>query len=273
MQEFLRREKPIWTKIWEKELELVCNDRDLLTMQEELATDLEDDLDKATQTFALVEQATKQQNLQSGQGNAVSLRSTSKGLAAISSDQVMDPMKAKDGVLGEVRALRPNHETRLEAIERSEKARQRELETRREGEFTKELGSFVEEGKLKKSGGVEEAERLRKAKDDKNRREAWEKQQELAANKSKKAENAPSTSEQSSEPLTNEDDSRSHEQKSSETPERPAVEEQVTPVEGERASQLYSKSKVDMLMVYPRVNADFVATCNLHIVARLILVV
>ena len=174
MQEFLRREKPIWTKIWEKELELVCNDRDLLTMQEELAADLEDDLDKATQTFALVEQATKQQNSQSGQGNAVNLRSTSKGLAAISSDQVMDPMKAKDGVLGEVRALRPNHETRLEAIERVEKARQRELETPREGPFTKELGNFVEEGKLKKSGGVEEAERLRKAKDDKNRREAFE---------------------------------------------------------------------------------------------------
>lgn len=233
MQEFLRREKPIWTKIWEKELELVCNDRDLLTMQEELATDLEDDLDKATQTFALVEQATKQQNLQSGQGNTVSLRSTSKGLAAISSDQVMDPMKAKDGVLGEVRALRPNHETRLEAIERSEKARQRELETRREGEFTKELGSFVEEGKLKKSGGVEEAERLRKAKDDKNRREAWEKQQEMAASKSKRAENAPSAPERPSEALANEDSSTSHDQESSEASEGPAMEEQIAPVEEE----------------------------------------
>ena len=231
MQEFLRREKPIWTKIWEKELELVCNDRDLLTMQEELAADLEDDLDKATQTFALVEQATKQQNLQSGQGNAVSLRSTSKGLAAISSDQVMDPMKAKDGVLGEVRALRPNHETRLEAIERAEKARQRELETRREGEFTKELGSFVEEGRLKKSGGVEEAERLRKVKDEKNRREAWEKQQEMAASKSNKEESAPPASEEPSEPLADEGNSTSHEQESSEASERSAEEEQVASVE------------------------------------------
>lgn len=236
MQEFLRREKPIWTKIWEKELELVCNDRDLLTMQEELAADLEDDLDKATQTFALVEQATKQQNLQSGQGNAASLRSTSKGLAAISSDQVMDPMKAKDGVLGEVRALRPNHETRLQAIERVEKARRRELETPREGALTKELGSFVEEGRLKKSGGVEEAERLRKAKDDKNRREAWEKQQEIAVSKIKRAETTPSASDTASEPLADEDDSPSHEQDSSEASERPAAEEQVGPVEeGERA--------------------------------------
>lgn len=232
MQEFLRREKPIWTKIWEKELELVCKDRDLLTMQEELATDLEDDLDKATQTFALVEQATKQQNLQSGQGNAVSLRSTSKGLAAISLDQVIDPRKAKDGVLGEVRALRPNHETRLEAIDRVEKARQRELEAPREGPFTKELGSFVEEGRLKKSGGVEEAERLRKAKDDRNRRDAWEKQQEMAASKSKRAENAPSDSEQPGQPLANEEASTGYEQELLEASNRPAVGEQVAPAEG-----------------------------------------
>ena len=83
MQEFLKREKPIWTKIWEKELELVCTDRDLLTMQEELAADLEDDLEKATQTFALVEQATKQQNLQSSQGGPQNLRATSRGLSLI----------------------------------------------------------------------------------------------------------------------------------------------------------------------------------------------
>lgn len=195
MQEYLKREKPIWTKIWEKELELVCTDRDLLTMQEELAADLEDDLEKATQTFALVEQATKQQNIQSSAGGNVILRNNSRGMTATTLDQDFDPVKAKDGVLGEVRALRPNHESRLEAIERAEKARQRELESRKEGEFTKELGTFVEEGRLKKSGGVEEAERLRRAKDERNRREAWEKQQATASNKGKEAESTPPASE------------------------------------------------------------------------------
>ena len=192
MQEFLRKEKPIWTKIWEKELELVCNDRDLLTMQEELVADLEDDLDKATQTFALVEQATKQQSLQSSEGTvSVGLRSVSKGLASIG-DPDIDPMKAKDGVLGEVRALRPNHENRVEAIQRAEKARQRELETRREGAFTKEVAAFVEEGKLKKSGGVEEAERLRKQRDENNMRMAWQTQQDRATGKGKEREAAAS---------------------------------------------------------------------------------
>ena len=226
MQEYLKREKPVWTKIWEKELELVCTDRDLLTMQEELVTDLEDDLEKATQTFALVEQATKQQNLQSGQGGPVSLRATSKGLNAIATDHEIDPMKAKDGVLGEVRALRPNHETRLEAIERAEKARQQELETRREGEFTKELGSFVEEGRLKKSGGVEEAERLRKAKDDKNRREAWEKQQEYLISKGKGVEGGPATMEQMENTVPEDDSARSQEPAISQTPEQPVAEKE-----------------------------------------------
>ncbi|KAF2155604.1 AIP3-domain-containing protein [Myriangium duriaei CBS 260.36] len=164
LQEYLKREKPVWTKIWEKELQVVCDDRDLLTMQEELCIDLEDDLEKAAATFALVEQATRQQHLDNPKGH--SGRSTSRNLNPLSLDQGADPLKAKDGVLGEVKALRPNHETRLEAIERAEKARQRELESRKGGEFQKELGNFVEEGKLKKSGGVEEVERLRKMKDE-----------------------------------------------------------------------------------------------------------
>jgi hypothetical protein len=180
LKEFLRREKPVWTKIWEKELQVVCDDRDLLTMQEELAADLEDDLDKAAATFALVEEATKQQNLANprttdeAHGQQKTVRSTSRTLRPFAEAQDADPQKAKDGVLGEVRALQPNHESRLEAIERAERARQRELESRRGGEFQKELGNFVEEGKLKKSGGVEEVERMRLVKEERARKENYE---------------------------------------------------------------------------------------------------
>ena len=168
MQDFLKRERPIWTKIWEKELETVCNDREEMTMQEDLAADLQDDLEKATQTFALVEQATKEQ-----MKDAPGTRILSRGLNHV---PAADPTIAKEGVLGEVRALQPNHENRLEAIERAEKLRQKELESRRGGEFQKELGNFVEEGKLKKAGGFEEVERARKAKDERIRKEVWERQ-------------------------------------------------------------------------------------------------
>ncbi|KAI5286588.1 Bud site selection protein 6 [Ascosphaera aggregata] len=171
MQEFLKKEKPIWTKIWEKELQLVCEERDQLTMQEDLAVDLEDDLEKAAQTFALVEQATKQQNSQTNSNSVVGTRSMSRGLPV---DPVTDLAKIKDSVLGEVKALQPNHQNRLDAIERAEKARQKELEDRRVGKFQKELGNFVQEGRLKKSGGIDETERMRKAKDEQIRKEAWE---------------------------------------------------------------------------------------------------
>lgn len=175
MQEFLKRERPIWTKIWEKELETVCNDREELTLQEDLAADLQDDLEKASQTFALVEQATKEQMKDTPPGavGPGSLRAVSRGLNHVGS---VDPNQAKEGVLDEVRALQPNHESRLEAIERAEKLRQKELEGRKGGAFQKELGNFVEEGRLKKSGGVEEVERQRKARDEKIRREVWERQ-------------------------------------------------------------------------------------------------
>lgn len=170
LKDYIKREKPLWTKIWEQELSNVMEERELLTMQEDLCMDLEDDLSKAEQTFQLVEQATKQQQLDStpatgATGGQANLRSASgrplKNLP-LPDPSTVDPTKAKDGVLGEVRALQPNHESRLEAIERAEKARQRELEERKDGEkFKKELGSFVQEGKLKKQGGFEEVERMR----------------------------------------------------------------------------------------------------------------
>lgn len=190
LQDFLAKEKPLWTKIWEQELQTVCEERDLLTMQEELAADLQDDLEKAAQTFELVEQATKQQNLETEKESGKGLRSASgrNMVNAASFDKAVDPRQARDGVLGEVKALQPNHESRLEAIERAEKARLRDLETRNDDEFKRELGNFVEEGKLKKSGGVEEAERLRKTKDERARKENFEREAARQRAKAEKAE-------------------------------------------------------------------------------------
>ncbi|OAL34269.1 hypothetical protein AYO20_06525 [Fonsecaea nubica] len=179
VKEFVKREKPIWTKIWEQELQVVMTERDDLTQQDELMNDLDGDLEDITSVFKLVEEATKQQNLQ----NANSGRQPSRNLAF---DTDVDPHEAKSGMLDEVRALQPNHESRLEAIERAEKVRQRELESRKVGEFQREVEKFVEEGKLKKTGGMDEVERRRKLKDEQARRENYERQQARAAELEKK---------------------------------------------------------------------------------------
>lgn len=176
MEEYMKREKPVWTKIWEKELEDVCNGRDEVKLMEDLMADLQDDLEKANETFALVEQATKEQmkDTTTGPSAATLSRQFSKGLTHIVANIGADPTEAKEGVLGEVRALQPNHEDRMEAIERAEKLRQKDLETRNQNPIKKELAEFVGEGKLKKSGGFEELERQRQAKEDRIRKEVWE---------------------------------------------------------------------------------------------------
>ncbi|TLD24832.1 hypothetical protein PspLS_05673 [Pyricularia sp. CBS 133598] len=205
MEEYMKREKPVWTRIWEKELEEVCQGREELRIMEELMIDLQDDLEKASETFALVEQATKEQLKDAGAGNAAGpigpgvLRQFSRGLENIGNNAFVDPSAAKEGVLGEVRALQPNHENRLEAIERAEKLRQKELETRKGNALTKEITAFVGEGKLKKSGGFEEVERARKAMDDKIRREVWERQNGIVPENPVGEESAPETGDTAAE--------------------------------------------------------------------------
>ncbi|OHW89723.1 actin interacting protein 3 [Colletotrichum incanum] len=187
VEDYMKEEKPIWTKIWEKELEDVCKGRDELRLMEDLMIDLQDDLEKASETFALVEQATKEQLKDNGTtASAGTARNFSKGLNSLGNSS--DPNAAKDGVLGEVRALQPNHENRLEAIERAEKLRQKELEGRKGNELQRELSNFVEEGKLKKSGGFEEVERARKAKDDMIRRQVWERQNGIVTEEGEEVE-------------------------------------------------------------------------------------
>jgi hypothetical protein len=72
----------------------------------------EDDLEKATQTFALVEQATKQQHLQTGPTGS-GVRSTSRGFTAAGVDHEVDPVKAQEGVLE--KSERYNQITRLDS--------------------------------------------------------------------------------------------------------------------------------------------------------------
>ncbi|KAF2142359.1 uncharacterized protein K452DRAFT_308048 [Aplosporella prunicola CBS 121167] len=234
LQDFLKKEKPLWTKIWEQELQMVMEDREMLTMQEELALDLQDDLEKLSETFGLVEQATKQQMQSTPTNRAANARAN---LRSIDADTSADPREAKDGVLGEVRALQPNHEGRLEAIERAEKARQRELESRRGGEFQRELGAFVEEGKLKKSGGVEEIERQRVIKDERIRKEVFERQAQMAIEREKKRADAAAARKaaaaaEAEKAAAPEGEAENEEPKDGAAPETEAKEEQPAATEG-----------------------------------------
>lgn len=182
MEKYIHTERPSWKKIWERELDTICEEQQFFKLQEELVADLQDDLQKATETFSLVEQCSQEQT-----------KSMKKNQTVVVPTPVDGIVHAKDAVLSEVCALQPNHEQRVEAIERAEKLRKKELEMRGLGdEFKEELGEFVEENKLKKSGGVEETERRRKIREQKmleeQRKNDAEVQAAKAAEREKKRE-------------------------------------------------------------------------------------
>ncbi|KAK9447524.1 actin interacting protein 3-domain-containing protein [Limtongia smithiae] len=156
LENYVKNEKPIWTKILERELDNIAEEQEFFTLQEDLLGDLLSDLGSVGETFSLVQQFTEEQlkNPQTRLPTGYSNSSFSSG----------DMLSGKDAVLKEVRALNPNHQGRVEAIERAEKMRQ--LIVRPEGEFEKQLQEFVDEGKLKKSGGIEEVERKRKQREE-----------------------------------------------------------------------------------------------------------
>ncbi len=157
MEEYMKREKPIWTKIWEKELEDVCQGRDELRLMEDLMVDLRDDLEKASESVC--PRRAGHQRADEGHWDRRRRpdgpRSPARELNNITNNAGVDPNAAKEGVLGEVRALQPNHQDRLEAIERAEKLRQKEL-----GE---PAGNPMQEGAVRvcRGGQAEEVGRLR----------------------------------------------------------------------------------------------------------------
>ncbi|SCW00986.1 LAFE_0D02520g1_1 [Lachancea fermentati] len=161
MEDYITIEKPNWKKIWESELDKVCEEQQFLTLQEDLAFDFKQDLDKVLETFELVKLCCEEQekNPKKNRSNPIIPLAKPGTFGQI-----------RDAVLMEVESLNPDHDGRLEAIERAEKLRQKERDYKDSDEFEEELGSFVENGSFKKAGGIEEIERIRKQKDEDNMR-------------------------------------------------------------------------------------------------------
>lgn len=164
MTKYINSEKPIWKKIWESELDRVCEEQQFFNLQDDLTRDLQVDLSKIKETFDLIEQCSVEQGKLGG----------SRRNKVVANLHIPEPGEnlhdIKDAVLNEVASLKPDHESRVEAINRAERLREKERKMMKLDEFQEELGSFVDESKLKKSGGIDEIERQRQLKDAENLR-------------------------------------------------------------------------------------------------------
>lgn len=170
IENYIKEEKAKWKKIWEMELNNVCEEQQFFTLQEELIQDLDQDLDRALETFSLVEECSDQFSKNPSMKNTPNLPFLEPG------ESVED---LRTAVLTQVSALNPNHESRLEAIERAEKLRLKERTMLTSDEFEEELSDFVETKRFNSSGGIEEVDRLRKLRDEENLRSGFSSMESL----------------------------------------------------------------------------------------------
>lgn len=165
LKEHIATVKPMWKKTWEEELQNIVDEQGFLTHQEEFIEDLIEDHKALTEVFGHVEKIVSVRNATmttSGIGRGGRVMRTGKQV------RIPQPEPGSNGlstVMLEIRGAQVDPEKRLKAIEANQKARHKELMSR-SNEFQEELGDFVSGRKLKKTGGIEEAERLRQARND-----------------------------------------------------------------------------------------------------------
>ncbi|AAS53866.1 AFR495Cp [Eremothecium gossypii ATCC 10895] len=161
IEQYINIEKPNWKMIWESELDKVCEEQQFLTLQEDLVFDLQEDLTKANETFDLVKLCCEEQEKNPK-------RTRTNPILPLTKPGTLTDLR--DMVLMEVQNLNPDHESRVQAIERAEKLREKELQYKDSSVFESELVNFVGNNGFKRAGGIEEVERIRRARDEENLR-------------------------------------------------------------------------------------------------------
>lgn len=155
--------EPTWRATWHFELSRVMEEQKLLPYQAKLCADLKNDIKDATDMLANVSDFVNQRQV-GGSGAGVGVgRVGSKGFRPASPDTAGGG--GIPNLLMEIRTKEGDPNQRLRAIEAQQKARERER-ANEEDEFSSELAGFVGGRKLKKTGGTEEAERLRQKRQD-----------------------------------------------------------------------------------------------------------
>ncbi|PHZ12674.1 AIP3-domain-containing protein [Rhizopus microsporus ATCC 52813] len=150
---FIAQVKPKWKKTWEHELQTIVKEQQTLKDQEYLLTDIKDDLEALSEVFEQLEKIYAYQ---------ASAKPVVREFRVVPAE---DGHEGMSSVLKQVATIDVDHERRLRAMEQADKMRQRELANRID-DFEKELVTFVDTKKLKKTGGALEIDRLRKQKDE-----------------------------------------------------------------------------------------------------------
>jgi hypothetical protein len=152
MSKYIKRVKPTWKKTWEDELQNIVKEQQFLKEHENLLLDLEEDHAALSEVYQQLQQI-------------IQLQAKSKPKPFEFNVTPEEGFEGMSSVLKEVQTIDVDHDRRLRALSQAEKMREQELANRID-DFELELNNFVSSKRLKKTGGAEEAERLRRKKDE-----------------------------------------------------------------------------------------------------------
>ncbi|PPR01693.1 hypothetical protein CVT24_001520 [Panaeolus cyanescens] len=151
LTEHIATVRPMWKKTWEEELQNIVDEQKLLTHQEELLSDLKEDHRAMMDIYGHVEKViTLRKPASNSLGKRRQFRPPPK-------DEGHEGLST---VMLEIRGASVDPKKRMEAIEASQKNRQKNLQSKND-ELQQELSEFVSQKKLKMTGGAEEVERVR----------------------------------------------------------------------------------------------------------------
>lgn len=152
-----------WRTTWSQEMENVMAEEKQLKYHLAFTNDIEEDFTNLQKVFGQIEMYAAQRTA-AGTGGTVG---RGRGYRPPSPTE-RDPAQSLSSVLFEIQGSRVDPDKRLKAIENAAKMRQRELDEKRGADdvLQTQLSDFVEGRKLKKTGGVEETERLRQRKNE-----------------------------------------------------------------------------------------------------------
>lgn len=161
LSNYMSSERKNWNQRWQAELTAVLEEQEFFKEQETIVQLLSEDIKSADETYGLIvkccEELEKNPTLLNPRSLQLPLPEPGVSVTSL-----------REALMSEVAALNPDHESRVEAIAKAERVREKEKLVNNINQFEAELGDFVDGERLKKSGGIEEIERIRKQKDEQN---------------------------------------------------------------------------------------------------------
>lgn len=159
-----------WRTTWSQEMENVMAEEKQLNHHLAFTVDIQADFKALKEVFDQIElyAAHRASMASSSTSSITGPSSLRKGYRPPPSPSTEDPSENLSSVLFEIKGANVDPTKRLKAIEQAQRMRERELAEAREGgnELASQLSEFVDGRKLRKTGGIEEAERVRQRKNE-----------------------------------------------------------------------------------------------------------